>query len=207
MFRVVRHSEMDRPTNNTLRYLTKVAPHRIVKDPWLVDDFIRKSLEELMGTNSVDEFGQYTRSFYTLEGHYSNLWKYDINIVARPIDPVIQQAIEATAIAFRLPTKARAISWWDLKSVPFIPKSSAGWLTILVRKEIPATIRRLSPARCLRCYGGWKLLMDRLTVLSGTDRTSHGHEPKWAHLKALRFVTSGEKRLKTLSSKALQPPH
>lgn len=125
MYRVVRHSEMDRPTHNTLLYLTKVAPHRIVKDPWLVDGFVRETLEELMGTDSVDEFGRYTRSFYTLEGHYFNLWKYDINITKRPDDPVIAQAIKATSDAFRLKTKARAISWWDLKS--FIPKSSAGW--------------------------------------------------------------------------------
>lgn len=127
MFRMARQSELDRPTFNSLKYLTRVAPHKITRYPLLVDEFVRESLEELMGTNTVEEFGQYTRSFYTLEGHYANLWKYDIPITGRPNDPVLERAIEATSQAFRLNTKARAISWHNLEAVPFIPSSSAGW--------------------------------------------------------------------------------
>lgn len=122
-----RNLEMDRPTHNTLTYLTRVAPHRIRKDPWIIDKFVQECLAELMESNTVIEFGEYTRSFYTLEGHYYNIWKYDIPIVGKPDDPVLELAIQNTTDHFRLQTKVDAISWHDLKSVPFIPSSSAGW--------------------------------------------------------------------------------
>jgi len=92
MLRVVRSSEMDRPTKNSLIYLKRVAPHMIRKDPRLKDAFVHECLSELMESNVIEEFGEYTRSFYTLEGHYSNLWMYDIPIVPMSRDPVLTQA-------------------------------------------------------------------------------------------------------------------
>lgn len=127
MNRLVRRSEMDRPTNNTLTYLKRVAPHKIRKDPWLRDEFVHECLSELMESDVIEEFGEYTRSFYTLEGHYYNIWKYDIPIVPMPRDPVLTEVIQNTSRAFRLDRKVNAISWNDLRSVPFIPSSSAGW--------------------------------------------------------------------------------
>lgn len=118
---------MDRPTNQTLQYLTRVKPHRIVKDPFLVDPYVLESLGELLGADPVEEFGRYTRSFYTLEGHYENLWKYDRAILPKPDDPLLTQAIEYTRLQYKLPQKVRSLPWDDLKQVPFIPHSSAGW--------------------------------------------------------------------------------
>ncbi len=39
--------EMDRKTNNTLRYLTRVQSHSIVKDEVIVDKFVKECLVEL----------------------------------------------------------------------------------------------------------------------------------------------------------------
>ncbi|KAK6630794.1 hypothetical protein RUM44_002963 [Polyplax serrata] len=60
-----------------LQYLTTVKPHKIVKDPWLVDEYVRDCLEQLLDKDVISEFGRYTCLYYTEEGHYNNLWKYD----------------------------------------------------------------------------------------------------------------------------------
>jgi hypothetical protein len=125
--RIMKRYESDRPTFNTLQYLTKVAPHKIQRENFLVDQFVYDTLTDIFGINVVEEFGNYTRSFYTLEGHYANLWKYDRKILPKPQDPLLDIAIEKTRIKFRLPRKVKSYSWNDLASVPFIPSSSAGW--------------------------------------------------------------------------------
>ncbi|KAK4887477.1 hypothetical protein RN001_003748 [Aquatica leii] len=127
MYRVQRRGAMDRPTHNSLQYLTRVKPHHIQREPWLVDQYAFDALLDLLQSDVVDEFGAYTRSFYTLEGHYSNLWNYDQKIVPKPDDPVLKEAIRLASRAFRLPYPVTSINWTALKTVPFISTSSAGW--------------------------------------------------------------------------------
>lgn len=124
---LLKRNEMDRPTYNTLRYLTTVKPHLIRRDPFLIDEYARQSLFELLGEDPVEEFGRYTRSFYTLEGHYQNLWLYDRTVVSKPIDPVLELAISHVRALYRLPNPVFSHRWNDLRSVPFISSSSAGW--------------------------------------------------------------------------------
>lgn len=118
---------MNRPTNFTLEFVRRVKPHRIVRDPWLVDPYVKESLEELLNADVVNVFGTYTRSFYTLEGHYQNLWNYDRPYIARPESETLDRAISITADRLRLPEPVTPYSWHDLASVPYIPSSSAGW--------------------------------------------------------------------------------
>lgn len=125
--KIMKRQEVDRPSSHSLRYLTTVRPHHINREPWLVDPFVKSTLEQFFGLDVVQEFGRYTRSFYTLEGHYSNLWKYDRPILPKPTDPVLDHAIWCTAQDFRLNQPVTAIDWWSLKDVPFIPSSSAGY--------------------------------------------------------------------------------
>lgn len=124
---IVHRNEMDRPTNNTLQYLTTVQPHFIEREPFLIDNFVHDTLLTYIGENAVDEFVGMTRSYYTLEGHYHNLWKYDRQILRKPRDPRLEMAIYKAASAFKLPNPVRSISWNSLARVPFIPSSSAGW--------------------------------------------------------------------------------
>ncbi len=98
-------AEADRPTFNSLTYLTKVKPHHIVKEDVYIDHFNRQMLIELYGIDLVKMYEGTTRSFYTLEGHYTNLWKYDLPIITMPSDPILDQAIELTQKAFTLPSR------------------------------------------------------------------------------------------------------
>lgn len=118
---------MDRPTNNSLLYLTKVRPHLLQRDNLIVDPYVYESLQELLGCNVVEEFGDYTRSFYTLEGHYHNLWKFDRPILPKPKIPLLDKAIDLARITFMLSSKVQSHRWDDLASVPFVPTSTAGW--------------------------------------------------------------------------------
>lgn len=124
---IVKMSELDRPTFNTLQYLTKVKPHWITKDPQLIDPFVEATLKEFLDPESLDQFQGYTRSFYTLEGHYQNLWLYDRQITRKPKDPLLTRAINLAAATFKLDKPVTAIRWDALADVPFIPSSSAGW--------------------------------------------------------------------------------
>lgn len=118
---------MDRPTHNSLVYLTSVQPHHIQRENFLVDEFVKQTLEDDFGYDVVQQFGEYTRSFYTLEGHYQNLWNYDRKIMPKPQDQRLERAIAQTYLDFKLDEPVTSISWNNLKSVPFIPSSSAGW--------------------------------------------------------------------------------
>lgn len=120
-------SESDRPTFNTLQYLTKVKPHPIRKSPQIIDHFVLETLQEYLNEETLIEFQGYTRSFYTLQGHYANLWLYDRPIVQKPKDRVLDLAIHLASETFKLEKQVTAISWDALKDVPFIPSSSAGW--------------------------------------------------------------------------------
>lgn len=125
MLRMI-HS-VDRPTNNTLIFLTRVQAHKIVRDERLCDPYVYSSLEEIIGREALDEFEGFTRSFYSLEGHYANLWLYDRPFRPRCTDPVYTTAVEITREAFRLPSRVESISWDNLSAVPFIRTSGAGW--------------------------------------------------------------------------------
>lgn len=118
---------MDRPTRNSLQFITSVRPHLIHREPFLVDPFVFDTLSNHVGLDVVQEFGNYTRSYYTLEGHYDNLWKYDRIITPKPQDPILDLAISIANEEFRLPTPVPSFGWNELAKVPFIPSSSAGW--------------------------------------------------------------------------------
>lgn len=118
---------MDRPTYHTLDFITTVRPHFIRRENFLIDPFVYDTLTDIFGLNVVEEYGNYTRSFYTLEGHYENLWKYDRKVLPKPQDPLLDLAISITAEAFRLPQPVQSYGWWELANVPFISTSSAGW--------------------------------------------------------------------------------
>lgn len=118
---------MDRPTNFTLQYLTRVAPHKINREQYLVDQFVFDTLTDTLGIDVVEEFGNYTRSYYTEEGHYANLWKYDRQILPKPQDPRLDLVIAKAFEVFKLDRPVKSISWHSLASVPFISSSSSGW--------------------------------------------------------------------------------
>nr|QVG74788.1 RNA-dependent RNA polymerase [Riboviria sp.] len=80
-----------------------------------------------MGRDPLTEFSQYTRSFYTLEGHYFNLWKYDRVITPKPHDLVLEEALSITRGRFAPAQRISSYGWDMLSKVPFIPTSSAGW--------------------------------------------------------------------------------
>lgn len=125
MLRIMQQS--DRPTNNTLVYLTKVRPHPIRRHEQLRDPYVEEALSDLLGYDIIDTYKEYTRSFYTLEGHYRNLWLYDRPFVPKIQDPVYNDALEHTRAMFTLPSKVRSIAWDALDTVPFISTSSSGW--------------------------------------------------------------------------------
>lgn len=124
---IFKNNEMDRKSFNSLRYLTTVRPHHITRDPWIVDPFVYNAVSDLYGTDPIDLLGEYTRSHYTLEGHYYNLWNFDRKIEPKPSDPLIDRAIEHVAQLYRLPKKVDTYSWHSLANIPFIANSSAGW--------------------------------------------------------------------------------
>lgn len=126
MYRIHRNA-MDRPTNNSLVYLTRVRPHYLQNAGTLRDEYVAECLNDLLGPEPLKEFEGYSRSFYTLEGHYYNLWKYDNPILPMPNDPALTAAIEHVTTLYRLPTPATSIRWDQLANVPFIPTSSSGW--------------------------------------------------------------------------------
>lgn len=125
--RIKMRNEEDRPTQNTLQYLTRVRPHHIHREDWLIDPFAYDTLSHTLGVNVVEEFGEYTRSYYTLEGHYQNLWNYDRRILTKPTDCRLQLAIERARSDFKLDAPVTAFGYNELASVPFISSSSAGW--------------------------------------------------------------------------------
>ncbi|KAK6616801.1 hypothetical protein RUM43_015044 [Polyplax serrata] len=94
------------PQVTEVKYLTTVRPHKIVKDPWLVDHYAKDCLKQLLGSDIVSEFGKYSRSYYTEEGHYHNLWKYDSQVMTPIFNKEMMEAI---------------------RIIPFIPSSSSGW--------------------------------------------------------------------------------
>lgn len=119
---------MDRPTNfGKVRYLTTVRPHPIRREPQLIDPYVKYALTELHGPDVLQQFEGYTRSFYTLEGHYENLWNYDVPEVKRPNTWEYEQAFQHARDAFRLDRPVTSLSWEQLGQVPFIPSSSAGY--------------------------------------------------------------------------------
>jgi len=124
---ILRRNEMDRPTRNTLVYLTRVKPHYLQNAGVLKDPFVEQCLTEMLGPDVITDFDGYSRAFYSLEGHYWNLWKYDRPHAPMPTDPALQQAIEHVSTLYRLETPATTIRWDQLNKVPFIPSSSAGW--------------------------------------------------------------------------------
>ena len=65
------------PTENGgLLYLKNLRPHHIHKDDRIIDPYVQEAIAELQGHDLADDFINVTRSYYTLEGHYDNLWKY-----------------------------------------------------------------------------------------------------------------------------------
>jgi len=120
--------------------------------------------------------------------------------VGKPDNPVLELAIQNTTDHFRLQTKVDAISCYDLKSVPFIPSSSAGW-GYDGKKEDPGNHERAINRAVSSLYWWLETINGQTSALSGTDLIWHGHGPNLARLKRPRSVTSGEKRLKTSSLK------
>lgn len=122
-----KYSEMDRPTFESLQFLTRVKPHHIVKEPLYVDHFIRAMFYELYGLDLLKEFEGTTRSHYSLEGHYQNQWNFDKAITLKPSDAILDEAIRIASEAFRLSRPVKSISWDNLASVPLITTSGAGY--------------------------------------------------------------------------------
>lgn len=120
--------EKDRPTFNSLKFLTSVRGHKITKDPQIIDPYVYDTLEQFIPGSVLDDFSGYTRSFYSLEGHYDNLWLYDRPIVNKPENNAeLDLAIQLASNAFKLDQQVTSYDWESLSSVPFIPSSGAGW--------------------------------------------------------------------------------
>ena len=101
---------MDRPTTNGgLIYLTKVHPHRITRKEQEIDPFVVDALSEVLGHSPLEIWSRHTRSFYSLEGHYANLWKFDKTPVYQaPKLPRLDEAIQRTRQAFALTSPVTA---------------------------------------------------------------------------------------------------
>nr|UNI73917.1 MAG: RNA-dependent RNA polymerase [brine shrimp partiti-like virus 4]UNI73918.1 MAG: RNA-dependent RNA polymerase [brine shrimp partiti-like virus 4]UNI73919.1 MAG: RNA-dependent RNA polymerase [brine shrimp partiti-like virus 4] len=112
---------------HSVSHLTRVKPHMIDREAILTDPFVEDTLKDMYGPEFTQTFQGYSRSFYTLEGHYANIASFDRPITSRPVDPLYYAAIESTRNSFLLDEKVKPLSWYDLKSVPFIPSSSAGY--------------------------------------------------------------------------------
>jgi hypothetical protein len=144
MFR--NNREMDRPTFNTLELICQVRGHPIKDTTQLTDPYVEEFLRKHIPREVFDEFYDYTRSFYTTEGHYARLWKFDLPIFPMPEDPRIYRAIELTRKAFKLDSPAVAYAWTNLASVPFQSSTAAGWVSETQRKVIQVFIAKPSDA-------------------------------------------------------------
>lgn len=169
MRNIIKNIEMDRPTNFTLDYITKVRPHLIRRDNFLIDPFVYDTLSSYIGVDVVKEFGDYTRSFYTLEGHYKNLWNYDRPILPKPQDSILDLAIEISRHEFRLPQMVESYGFYELARVPFIPASSAGW-NYIGKKGDPGN-HEIAISRAHLCLNWWHEEL----LLSPTRRTFRYH--------------------------------
>lgn len=174
MQKQVKNIEMDRPTHNTLRYITKVRPHMIRREPLLVDPFVYDTLSNTLGVNVIQEYGQYTRSFYSLEGHYENLWKYDRLILPKPQDPLLDLAISISTEAFRLPQPINTYHFGELARVPFIPSSSAGW-NYIGKKGDPGN-HEIAISRAHLCLNWWH---EDLSVLPSRQTFKYHPDLAW----------------------------
>lgn len=47
---------MDRPTHNSLIYLTKVSGHKIIRDPALRDLYVAAAMTDLYGPKSIESY-------------------------------------------------------------------------------------------------------------------------------------------------------
>lgn len=120
--------EMDRPTSNSLEYVMRLKPHPRGSTATIVDPYVYQILIEWLEPEDFIWYKDYTRSYYTLSGHYSRLWEYDIPIVSRPSDPALTLAIQAASEEFKLDTPVTSLDFEsDLGIVPFIPSSGAGY--------------------------------------------------------------------------------
>lgn len=146
--------QIDRPTeNDNLIYLKTVKPHKIVREDQLVDPYVANTLTEILGSNCLEYYKDYTRSFYTLEGHYKNLWLYDRLITSRPRSYAYETAVMHTRERFKLPTPATAYNWDEIGRVPFIPSTAAGWGYI--GKKGDAGNHALAISKAVGNYYGW----------------------------------------------------
>jgi hypothetical protein len=119
---------MDQPECfGSIRYITRVAPHRISRDPQLIDPFVYQAMSDIWGDELLKSFVGYTRSFYTLAGHYQNLWNFGVPHLSRPSDRLYAEAVKITTQAFRLDNPISSFGWDQLAQIPFIPSSSAGY--------------------------------------------------------------------------------
>lgn len=169
MIKRIKNMEMDRPTRNSLDFITTVRPHLINRDPFLVDPFVYETLTDSFGIDVIQEYGNYTRSFYTLEGHYENLWKYDRIIVPKPQDPLLDLAISIARQEFKLDQPVQSYGWYELGKVPFISASSAGW-NYRGRKGAPGN-HELAISRAVLSLKWWLEDLDQ----SPTRRTFKYH--------------------------------
>lgn len=99
----------------------------IHREGGLIDQFAYECLTDLIGEDKITEYHGYSRSYYTLEGHYSNLWNFDQKILPKPIDTDLNEAIQYVREVFRLEKPITSIPWHRLDLVPFVPNTSAGW--------------------------------------------------------------------------------
>lgn len=89
------------------------------------DSYIENVLHEVVSDEFMNDFMQYTRSFYTTEGHYDNLWLYNW-VLTRPHNLYYKIALRITRDRFKLLRKAQAYDWDQLDQVPFISGTGAG---------------------------------------------------------------------------------
>lgn len=123
---LVKASEMDRPTFNTWKYLTKVAPHRIVKSlvDWPMD---------LWPHIRSPSFGPCSR-VWRAHSFILLTWRslqepLALRSTYPPLatHPDLDWAIQHTKRIFTLTPKVKPISWNRLRDIPFIPSSGAGY--------------------------------------------------------------------------------
>nr|APG78164.1 RdRp [Beihai partiti-like virus 11] len=116
------------PNGNGRVYpVARVAPHYITRPDRIIDPYMYEALSDLLSEETLRHFDTSTRSYYTLDGHYANLWKYDTINIPKKRDRLYWRALDITCDKFKLSHTAQSYGWEELDQVPFVRTSSAGY--------------------------------------------------------------------------------
>nr|UYL95504.1 MAG: hypothetical protein [Qingyuan Parti tick virus 1] len=106
--------------NNSLLFLTTARVHKI-EEEHIVDSYVRYAMSVILDMDPLEIFGEWMRSYYALEGDYSNLWKYDRPIREKPFNTDIYRTLQHIREVFHPHIPIPSLGWKEPDQVPFIP--------------------------------------------------------------------------------------